>query len=330
MYDFDHNDGTSNDHSYDPNDGHLHGFTPTGDHALDDLQHEVETFQHDVRDFTLPDDMVSGSVNGACEFFNMIEPSYIINDHATGVDTGDPFTHGDDVLHFARQQMIEMGIYGQDALDLVMTHEMGHRFLQEQSPHLDSWEEELACDYFAGFRAGLQNKDISHFQDALEHTEGSVTHPDGTLRAEFIEYGKQVAEQMQQDHITPTFENCIDAFNKHFREEGTSIAQQHETVIHNEPVAEHAHDGHMAFTGKYTDAEISKMRDDVSKAEYTVSCRRNDVSNWESKVSLNDTTEHRHNGDYSNAVSKLNDAKQSYNDAVSRFNSAKAKLNNAT
>jgi hypothetical protein len=41
------------------------------------------------------------------------------------------------------------------------------------------------------------------------------------------------------------------------------------------------------------------------------------------------TTEHRENGDYAHAVSKLNEAKQRYNDAASRLNSAKVKLNNA-
>lgn len=89
------------------------------------------------------------------------------------------------------------------------------------------------------------------------------------------------------------------------------------------------HAGEVSFGGNYSDVEISKMKDDVERAEYEVSCRKSDVSNWESKVSLNDTPEHRRNGDYSHAVNKLNEAKSHYNDAVSRYNSAKSKLNNA-
>lgn len=80
---------------------------------------------------------------------------------------------------------------------------------------------------------------------------------------------------------------------------------------------------------KYTDAEIDKMEHDVDMAEYEVSCRKSDVSLWESKVSLNNTEEHRANGDYANAISRLNEAKSRYNNAVDRLNSAKSKLNNA-
>lgn len=89
------------------------------------------------------------------------------------------------------------------------------------------------------------------------------------------------------------------------------------------------HAGEVSFGANYSDAEISKMKDDVERAEYEVSCRKSDVSNWESKVSLNDTPEHRKNGDYSHAVDKLNEAKSRYNNAVNRYNNAVSKLNNA-
>jgi len=107
-----------------------------------------------------------------------------------------------------------------------------------------------------------------------------------------------------------------------------------ETDLHNYNETHniiHSDHSQVSFgNAKYTDAEISKLKDDVSKTEYEVSCRRNDVSNWESKVSLNDTKEHHSNGDYDNAIHRLNEAKQRYNDAASRLNSAKVKLNNAT
>lgn len=89
------------------------------------------------------------------------------------------------------------------------------------------------------------------------------------------------------------------------------------------------HVGEVSFGANYSDAEIGKMKDDVERAEYEVSCRKSDVSNWESKVSLNDTPEHRKDGDYSHAVDKLNEAKSRYNNAVSRYNNAVSKLNNA-
>lgn len=87
--------------------------------------------------------------------------------------------------------------------------------------------------------------------------------------------------------------------------------------------------GEVSFTGKYTQAEIDRLKSEVNSAKYTVKCRENDVRNWESKVSLNDTKKGHENGDYNHAVQRLNQAKAAYNEAVSRYNSAQSRLSNA-
>lgn len=85
-----------------------------------------------------------------------------------------------------------------------------------------------------------------------------------------------------------------------------------------------------SFLGsKYTDAEIDRMRSDISSAEYEMKCREHDVNEWESKVSLNNTKEKIANGDYAAAVSRLNEAKSRYNAAKVAFDHAKSRLNNA-
>lgn len=92
-----------------------------------------------------------------------------------------------------------------------------------------------------------------------------------------------------------------------------------------------AHEAEPSFGGAhYTDAEIDKMKREVSSAENILNNRKSDVSNWEQKVSLNDTKSHKANGDYDHAVDRLNEAKSRYNDALDKLNSAKEKLNNAT
>lgn len=83
------------------------------------------------------------------------------------------------------------------------------------------------------------------------------------------------------------------------------------------------------FTGKYSPAEIDRMKSEVDSAKYNMKCRENDVRNWESKVSLNDTKKGHENGDYAHAVQRLNQAKSAYNEAVSRYNSAQSRLSNA-
>lgn len=96
------------------------------------------------------------------------------------------------------------------------------------------------------------------------------------------------------------------------------------TESHNE-----SNHSEISFGSKYSDSEIQKMESDVDMAEHEMKCRESDMNNWRSKVSLNDTKEHRANGDYDNAVRHFNDAQSKYNSAVSRYNSALSKLNNA-
>jgi len=305
----------------------MHDFTITGDSALDNLLHEVEIVKQDVHDFTLPDAIVISAVSSASDFFGLPHPT-VINSESTCEFPNDPSTYNDDIIGFARKQMMEMGIYGEDALGLVMTHECCHRALQNYG-NLDHWEHELACDYFAGIRATLQNMDTSHFENSLINSSGGETHPTGSLRVNFIEYGKQVAAQMQSEGIQPTFENCLETFNRHLIEEEKIITQHHEAVKVSNAQSEQILNGQLSFTGKYSDAEINRMKEDVQNYEYEVSNLSSKVHHHENMVSLSNTPKGHSNGDYADEVSDLNRAKSEYNNAVSRLNNAKSKLNNA-
>jgi hypothetical protein len=198
-------------------------FTPTGDSALDNLLHEVDIAIQDVRDFTLPYDMVVNEVYGACDFFHIPYPP-IIDSEGTCVWPNDPCTQRDDVIGLDREQLMEMGVYGKDALGLVMTHECCHRMLQNYG-YIDPWEHEGACDFFAGVRAGMGLMDTTHFENSLINSSGSETHPVGTLRVEMIEYGKQIAAEMNENGIQPTFENCLEKFNQYLSDNEDKIKE---------------------------------------------------------------------------------------------------------
>ena len=319
-------------------------FHPTGDAAFDHLMQEVNVEIQATNDFILPDEMVASAVERACTFFHLPEVP-IINSAGSCVWPNDPGTPFDDVFGFNRKELMELGIQGEDSLTLVYTHECAHRALQSYKD-LDPWEHELACDFFAGIHAGMKGIDTNNFEEALGSTRGSASHPTGSLRADFIEYGKDIAHEMQVRHVPVTFEGCLEHFNAHLIEEEATIVQCREAaenLITPKTGEEHplgimggSHKeknddlSQISFGLKYSDAEISKMKSDVERAEYEVSCRKNDVSNWEWKVSLNDNKEHRANGDYAHAVSRLNEAKSRYNRAVDELNNAKRKLNMAT
>jgi len=294
----------------------------TSDPALDNLLHETQVAVQDVRDLTLPDDMLISAVNAASDFWGIPHPG-IMHDNTTCEIPGNPTTYADDVIGICRQQMMEMGVYGEDAIGLVATHETFHRVLQDYAAHgvLDPWEHELACDFAAGIRAGYQNMDTTHFENSLINTLGGETHPVGTLRVDFIEYAKHIGEQMRENNVQPTFENCIDAFNHHLIEEDSLIAQQREAIIHNGFVAKQANDGQVSFTGKLEE-NVNNLQRDLSYADNNVHSHRNRVSNA-------DTNKGHENGSYANEVADLNKAISERNNIASQLKDAQIKLNNA-
>lgn len=198
-------------------------FHPTGDVAFDHLMQEVNAEIQATNDFVLPDEMVASAVDRACKFFHLPEVP-IINSAGSCVWPNDPGTPFDDVFGFNRKELMELGIQGEDSLTLVYTHECAHRALQSYQD-LDPWEHELACDFFAGIHAGMKGIDTNNFEEALGSTQGSSSHPTGFLRAEFIEYGKEIAKNMDARNVPVTFEGCLERFNAHLIEEEGTIAQ---------------------------------------------------------------------------------------------------------
>lgn len=202
----------------------------------------VDETLNQLNDMILPDEMVLNAVHRACEFFGIPEVP-VINAHGACVWPNEPDTYNDDVLGFNREQLMSLGISGEDSLTLIYTHECAHRTLQ--GSYNDAWEEELACDYFAGIHAGLRGMNIDNFEAALGSTPGGESHPNGALRAEFIEYGKQVAKELEDRGVEPTYNNCLERLNQHIKEKGGLIAEYRERFDPNVPYAlsetEHAH-----------------------------------------------------------------------------------------
>lgn len=176
----------------------------------------------EIRDTTMPDDMVISAVKKSCDWFNLPEMP-VINADQTCVWNGDPGTAFDDVFGFNRQELMDMGIKGEDSLTLVYTHECAHRAMQG---HInDSWEEELACDFFAGIHAREAGIDTTNFEQSLCSTCGGPTHPSGALRSEFISLGKNVQYDMKLEGEPLTFENCIKRFNQCLKEKSEMITE---------------------------------------------------------------------------------------------------------
>ena len=171
--------------------------------------------------FGLSDTDINDAIKSACDFFNIPMPRMIQD--LTNAQNGqtmfmnwDRGSYYDDVLCFNMQQLINMNVTNKEAISLVMTHECGHRVLQNtQFPGVANgqWESELCPDFFMGCRAGLWNMSaIEKVAMGLLLTNGSPSHPEGTLRAMFIRHGRYVAPEMHRRGIPLTIQNLVNEF----------------------------------------------------------------------------------------------------------------------
>ena len=202
--------------------------------TMDDF---LKRCQQRFQRFGLSDADVYEAIKSACDFFNIPMPRMIQD--LTNVQNGqtmfvnwDRGSYYDDVLCFNMQQLIDMKVDSKDAFSLVMTHECGHRVLQNtQFPGVANgqWESELCPDFFMGCRAGLWNMNaIDKVVMGLILTDGSPSHPEVTLRALFIRHGKYIAPEMHRRGIPLTIQNLINEFMA-FRQQNLNeiLNQQH-------------------------------------------------------------------------------------------------------
>lgn len=206
--------------------------------TMDDF---LKRCQQRFQRFGLSDADVHDAIKSACDFFNIPMPRMIQD--LTNVKNGqtmfvnwDRCSYDDDVLCFNIQQLIDMKVDSKDAFSLVMTHECGHRVLQNtQFPGVANgqWESELCPDFFMGCRAGLWNMNaIDKVVMGLILTDGSPSHPEGTLRALFIRHGKYIVPEMHRRGIPLTIQNLINEFMA-FRQQNLNeiLNQQHKYYI---------------------------------------------------------------------------------------------------
>lgn len=169
---------------------------------------------------------INDAIKQACDFFNIPMPRMIqdlthVQNGQTMFVNWDSNSFYDDVLCFNMQQLMDMKVDSKSAFSLVMTHECAHRVLQAtRFPGVNNgiWENELAADFMMGCRAGLWNMDASKVCLGLAMTNGSPTHPDGSLRVLFIQHGKYVTKAMLSNGISLTIQNLINEFMA-FREQ---------------------------------------------------------------------------------------------------------------
>lgn len=181
--------------------------------------------------------------------------------------------------------------------------------------------------YNAFCDGSIDTSDMSDgFQDVSKETPSSIF--DGGFNPSDVDFS-YLPEETSEDSFDD--DDSVGISNTYYDDGEISYTNYQEDIdnsITDNVNLDGSNAQNVSFGSKYSVEEIQNLKSDVEKAQYEMQCRKNEVHNWEAKLSINDTKEHRAKGDYENAVKHLNDAKSIYNNAASRYNDAVSKYNN--
>ena len=105
-------------------------------------------------------------------------------------------------LFYSMQMMGKAGINNLDTLRLSLVHELSHQVLHQTRFLLfenELWMQELAADMMVGAFSAMDN-DVAtgKYKYVLRQLPASMTHPDGTLRATIVEYGREYITKLRE------------------------------------------------------------------------------------------------------------------------------------
>ena len=154
---------------------------------------------------------VEAAAHSANKFFGIPDIDLVEGD-AIGVYRGCDIFLDKDVFEYILDQFKDMKCLSCEDMTKVWAHECGHRILRMDFP--SGWTQELGADFFSGVRSEMLGLPTSNFEKLLASTTGSATHPVGSLRVQAVQFGRDVVRGFQEKGITPTIENCKEAFAK--------------------------------------------------------------------------------------------------------------------
>ena len=216
------------------------------------------------------------SAKNACDFFSIPDALIQKGDNIC-VYNNNLETFSDDVFQYNINQFKEMDCTSFEDMTKVWSHECGHRLLQHYYPN--SWTHELGGDFFTGVRAEMMGLPKGNFEKHIGSTSASLTHPDGKLRLQAIDYGRQAMAKMRENGIRPTWENCIKAFDDSPFSKMTEQKAEGNYAI--------------SFTGENIEdikREIAAKEKDFKKASQNVDYWTKEIRNFNNKTT--DTYRH--------------------------------------
>lgn len=165
-------------------------------------RHEANVFNaifYDKEDVT--EDDIQRIIADVAEFFDLPKPEVNSRCEAFAEVLLSDKT-GECELSYNMEMLRKVGINNRDAFTLCFAHELTHQMLHNHQFMLfasERWMQELAADLTAGLYAERHQLATGKFKYALSVQKHCITHPDGALRKEIVEYGRHHLERQKVD-----------------------------------------------------------------------------------------------------------------------------------
>lgn len=139
-------------------------------------------------------------VSKTAKFFNLPVPELLKTSECLAQITFADITELGSEIRYNLTLLEELGINNLDAFDAILTHEIGHQFLSDVNLNFcvnQSWAVELACDYFVGYRFGIEDLPTGKYKYAVSQLKESESHPGGTFRLNAVKCGYELGCKMR-------------------------------------------------------------------------------------------------------------------------------------
>lgn len=105
-------------------------------------------------------------------------------------------------IRYNLSRLEELGINNLDAFDAILTHEIGHQFLSDLTFNFcvnQNWAIELACDYFVGYRFGIEDLSTGKYKYVVGQLTESESHPCGIFRINAVMCGYELGCNVRKE-----------------------------------------------------------------------------------------------------------------------------------
>jgi len=141
-------------------------------------------------------------ISKTADFFKLPVPTLLkTSDCLAQISFSDIAELGSEI-RYNLSRLEELGINNLDAFDAILTHEIGHQYLSDTNFNFcvnQSWAVELACDYFVGYRFGMEDLPIGKYKYVVGQLKESESHPGGIFRFNAVVCGYELGSKVRKE-----------------------------------------------------------------------------------------------------------------------------------